>query len=166
MALSSTGAISLSQIKTEYGALSSAISLNSFYRGGSIVPNSAFTATVPTSGTISLNNFRGTQRPLWVGMIYPASYNDGLSDAYGFSVAEGVGSASKTGGDPLISLSHFFYYFADGKTYVDISGTKGTIKVYKNVPGTDLFTVTDGGSSSTPPSNWLSLGGVLVSIGV
>lgn len=162
MTIPSSGAVSFSQIQTEFGG-SNPISLNEYYRGGSRVPNGSFTYNIPTSGAIDIQDFRGAKQIYWAGMIYPASYNDGSSDAYGFSAALGVGSVSKTGGSA--TLNHFFYYVADGKTYVDTSLANGTsIVIQKNLPGTDTIVMNDGQSSATPASNWLTLGGVFVSI--
>lgn len=59
MAIPSSGAISLATIQTEYGG-ANPISLSEYYRGGTYVPNTATTTTIPTSGTISVSNFYGT----------------------------------------------------------------------------------------------------------
>lgn len=63
-----TGAVSLGDIRTEWGR-SGAISLGEMYRGGSFVRSKAgnntgtnLAASVPTSGTISVDNFRGTTK--------------------------------------------------------------------------------------------------------
>ena len=59
MAIQSSGAISLSDIQTEFGG-SNPISISEYYRGGTYVtPNNT---SVPTSGTISLSNFYGATR--------------------------------------------------------------------------------------------------------
>ena len=59
MTLPSSGALSFSQIQGEFGG-SNPISLSEYYRGGPIVPNHGHTSPIPTSGTISVNNFYGT----------------------------------------------------------------------------------------------------------
>ena len=62
MVIPSTGAISMNTIQTEFGG-SNPISLNEYYRGGNLVPNFAnvtINNSVPTSGAISMNNFRGS----------------------------------------------------------------------------------------------------------
>lgn len=56
MALQSSGAISLSDIQTEFGG-SNPISLSEYYRGGSYVTDN--NTSVPTSGTITMSNFYG-----------------------------------------------------------------------------------------------------------
>ena len=64
MALQSSGAISLSEIRTEFVGGSSAISLGDLYRGGSNIRANAsnnnstnLAAQVPTSGAIAFNQF-------------------------------------------------------------------------------------------------------------
>ena len=56
MALQSSGAISLSNIQTEFGG-SNPISMSEYYRGGSFTTNN--NTNVPTSGSISFSNFYG-----------------------------------------------------------------------------------------------------------
>lgn len=61
MALPVSGPLSLANIQAEFGG-SNPISLSEYYRGGAYVPNTANTATIPTSGPISISNFYGTQK--------------------------------------------------------------------------------------------------------
>lgn len=58
MALQSSGAISLSDLQTEFGG-SNPISLSEYYRGGAYVPDTPTNSGVPTSGAISLSDFYG-----------------------------------------------------------------------------------------------------------
>lgn len=58
MTLQSSGAISLSQIQSEFGG-SNPIGLAEYYRGGSLVPSHGNTSGIPSSGTISFNQFYG-----------------------------------------------------------------------------------------------------------
>ena len=63
MALPSSGPLTLTDIQTEFGG-SNPIGLNEYYAGGSYVP-SGTTGTygaVPSSGTIGIRNFYGTQK--------------------------------------------------------------------------------------------------------
>ena len=55
-----TGTITMNDIRTEYG-LSGALALGSLYAGGSIIAAGAgwYNGAIPSSGAISLNNFRG-----------------------------------------------------------------------------------------------------------
>lgn len=58
MSLQTSGAISLANVQSEFGA-SNPIGINEYYRNGSNVPNSSANSSIPTSGTISLSNFYG-----------------------------------------------------------------------------------------------------------
>ena len=58
MTLPSSGALSLSQIQSEFGG-SNPIGLNEYYRGGANVPSHGNTTGIPSSGTISVNQFYG-----------------------------------------------------------------------------------------------------------
>ena len=70
MALQSSGAISFGDLRTEYKfGSNTAISMSDYYRGGSTVRSLAgnntatnLSASVPTSGTISLNNFYSQEK--------------------------------------------------------------------------------------------------------
>ena len=68
MTLQASGAISFSDLRTEY-ASSGSVSLGSYYRGGGIVrgnsgdnPSTNLSANVPTSGGISMGSFYGQKR--------------------------------------------------------------------------------------------------------
>ena len=63
MAIPSTGSISMSEIQNEYGG-SNPISLSEYYRGGTYVPVHDNTLGIPSSGTISMDDFRGTSATL------------------------------------------------------------------------------------------------------
>jgi len=58
MALQSTGAISLNDVQTEFGG-SNPIGINEYYRGGSNVPDTPANSSIPTSGTIAMDDFYG-----------------------------------------------------------------------------------------------------------
>lgn len=61
MAIPASGVISLSTVQTEFGG-ANPISINEYYAGGTYVPagTSGTYGAVPSSGTISLQNFYGT----------------------------------------------------------------------------------------------------------
>ena len=59
MAIQSSGLITLADIQTEFGG-SNPIGLNEYYRNGAYV--TANNTGVPTSGTISLQNFYGAEK--------------------------------------------------------------------------------------------------------
>lgn len=56
MVLPASGTISWNDIQNEFGG-SNPISINEYYKGGSLVPNHPGHNSIPTSGTISANNF-------------------------------------------------------------------------------------------------------------
>ena len=58
MTLPSSGALSLSQIQSEFGG-SNPINLSEYYRGGSLVPAHGNTTGIPSSGQISVSQFYG-----------------------------------------------------------------------------------------------------------
>ena len=58
MTLQVSGPISLEDIQTEFGG-SNPIAITEYYRGGVNVPDTAANASIPTSGTISLEDFYG-----------------------------------------------------------------------------------------------------------
>lgn len=59
MAIPGSGPISWSTIQGEFGG-AAPTAINEYYRGGGLVPNAAPNLGVPTSGTISANQFYGT----------------------------------------------------------------------------------------------------------
>ena len=60
MTLPASGTITLDDLQTEFGG-SNPIQLSEYYRGGGLVPDSATNSGVPTSGTISLDDFYGAE---------------------------------------------------------------------------------------------------------
>jgi hypothetical protein len=66
MALPSSGPLSLDDIQTEFGG-SNPISLDEYYAGGAYVPagTSGTYGAVPSSGTISIQNFYGTSKVVY-----------------------------------------------------------------------------------------------------
>jgi hypothetical protein len=60
-----TGTVTLADIQQEFGG-TEPISLSEYYRGGAYVPDGAGTALIPTSGPISLSNFRGASKTVTI----------------------------------------------------------------------------------------------------
>jgi hypothetical protein len=81
MPLQSTGAISLANIQTEFGG-SDPISINEYYLNGIYTTGTGATG-IPTSGTISLNNFYGKSKvvtsvvPTAVATSFTGTYTTG-----------------------------------------------------------------------------------------
>tara|TARA_R100000231_G_scaffold99610_1_gene74223 strand:+ start:204 stop:830 length:627 start_codon:yes stop_codon:yes gene_type:complete len=90
MTMQSSGAISLSQIQTEFGG-SNPISMNEYYVGGANVSSNigAFNPNgIPSSGSIAFNDFYGASgcAETWSATVNPAArtapYNDGAGSEY------------------------------------------------------------------------------------
>tara|TARA_B100000427_G_scaffold313325_1_gene305580 strand:+ start:171 stop:743 length:573 start_codon:yes stop_codon:yes gene_type:complete len=71
MTLPTSGAISLENIQTEFGG-SNPIGMNEYYRDGAYVPSS--NTNVPTSGTISLEDFYGASAVITEGPQFNNPY--------------------------------------------------------------------------------------------
>jgi hypothetical protein len=114
MAVTGSAPISITDLVTEFGG-SAPHSLTEYYRGGSLVPDTAANASVPTSGAISLTQF------------------------YGASVASTTGNYTITIGAGTIGLGVTVHGFdAYGQT-----GSYGAIST--NTIGFSGFNVTIGG---------------------
>jgi hypothetical protein len=86
--------LALSQIKTEFGGGST---LAGYYRGGGRVANHTANAAIPTSGTIAISNFLGTERNFTCSMNVQQANPPPLPLVYWGYVSGTVGSASRTG---------------------------------------------------------------------
>ena len=69
MAIPSSGTITLSDIKAEFGG-PDPIVLSNYYKGGSYVLTTDFAPGVPTSGTIKLSDFYGARRTTLTTLTY------------------------------------------------------------------------------------------------
>lgn len=87
MTLPSSGTISMQMIQTEFGG-SNPIGLNEYYRGGANVPNTAQNTSIPTSGTISLNQFYGTSS----GSVVTVTPSSGAAVNWTISAPASVGA--------------------------------------------------------------------------
>ena len=89
MTLPASGAISLDNIQTEFGG-ANPIGLNEYYKGGSYV-NAGVSASIPTSGTISIGNFYGASARITVNLtIASSAFNYDVYANRGGSYAAGV----------------------------------------------------------------------------
>lgn len=80
MALPTSGNISLLDIKGEFGGDGA---LTSYYRGGSLVPNTAANAGVPTSGSISVRDFLGASKSVVQLTDRTITHSPGISGTTG-----------------------------------------------------------------------------------
>ena len=102
MAIPASGQVTLSDLQIEYGG-TDPISINEYYRGGAYVPSGAGTATIPTSGAITLDNFRGTSKTATVTYTL---LGGGGGGGYGADNKEpGRGSYAASGGSSTISAT-------------------------------------------------------------
>jgi hypothetical protein len=94
MALPTSGPLSLAQIQTEFGG-SNPIGLNEYYAGGANVPSgtSGTYGAVPSSGTISIRNFYGTQK-VAPTFTFTISSNQDRANLRSLAVAAGWNQSS------------------------------------------------------------------------
>jgi len=74
MTLQASGAISLSQIQTEFTG-SNPISLSEYYKSGAYVGNFSANANIPTSGQISASQFYSTSRTYTINATLATNYD-------------------------------------------------------------------------------------------
>jgi hypothetical protein len=106
-----SGQISLADIQSAYGG-TNPIGINEYYRGGSYVDNIGLSdPSIPTSGAVSLSNFRGTKA--WglqvatygdttTPIIYGSHYNSGGGNAGSLNNLFGAGLGGY-GGNAIVS---------------------------------------------------------------
>ena len=103
MSIPLTGPVTLAQLQTEFGG-TDPVSMNEYYRGGAFVPNSVRNAGIPTSGAISLEQFRGSSKTATVTYAII-----GGGGAGGFGVGDkgetNRGTFGSSGGNSSISGS-------------------------------------------------------------
>ena len=79
MTLASSGTLSINDIAGEYGGRSDPESLSEFYRGGSRVPAHSNTTSIPSSGTIQIDDFYGTSLTSPLDLAHTFTHGDGNS---------------------------------------------------------------------------------------
>lgn len=141
MPLPTSGALSLNDIKGEFGGPTSP-SLGDYYAGGTYVPagTSGTNGAVPSSGAISIGSFYGTSAPV-------------ISITDQSRAATGISPATATNGYRLNS---------NGKVYDNGNGTYSFIEDWVTPTGAAssyeaLVTVTSGSLSSGTSGSWLAL---------
>jgi hypothetical protein len=104
MSIPLSGPVTLSQLQIEFGG-TDPVSMDEYYRGGAFVPNSVRNASIPTSGAINLEQFRGSSKTATVtyaiiggGGGGGAGRGDDGGAGYGlFATSGGNSSISGTG---------------------------------------------------------------------
>lgn len=151
MPLRSSGAISISQIQTEFGGGSGAISINAFYRGGARVPNDVFchNNTIPASGQISWSSFLATTN----GLTYIEREATGNFNVPANAVRFQAEFTSAGGGGVAISSAIF-----GGRRNAGAAGGGGGHKTWRtgNIPSgqTQLRSVIGGGGARVIRTNY------------
>ena len=142
MPLPTSGPLSLNDIQTEFGG-TNPISLNEYYAGGANVPagTSGTNGAVPSSGTISINNFYGTSK-----IVYRLDSDVYLDTALSPTDARVVFSVNSNGtvlatGDTAGTLASYNW----------ITPTTGSTTYYVRA------TLTSGTFSSGTTGTWLAL---------
>lgn len=150
MTLVSSGAISLSDIQTEFGG-SNPASLSEYYRGGSYVSDHAGTYLIPTSGAIGMDDFYGasaTDPNLSLDWSNVTGESTALVPSQTWT-GESAITWSKTGSATVTataggSLTPQGHVVLDGEgvtfTVTSFAGASGTVSVYSAGILIDTFT--------------------------
>jgi len=135
MTLASSGSLSINDIVGEFGG-SSSHALSEYYRGGSFVPDSSLTQSIPTSGAISISDFYGTTNYTTLSILGSANWleNDTLDTFSSQSVTVPSGTKS------VIALGS-----------ISTNRTKRTLHTGVTIGGTGLTEIT---STNSPTSEY------------
>lgn len=152
MTLQSSGAISLSDVQTEFGG-SNPISMSEYYNGGSFVPSTLQEAVTPSNLTITANhNQRSAFPQFWFGPTISSSYNQGgytgtalyahqlWSDNGTTGTQDCSFNVNKTGTYSYY-CAYYGEYFNSGNFYFYVNGSL--------VASHTQFGVSNGGSTSS-----------------
>jgi len=130
MAIGSSGALSFSDIQTEYGG-SNPISLSEYYAGGSNVPSgiSGDNGAVPSSGVIAISKFRGTSNVVDIALTISSTVqNYNIYANRGGTYAAGVSNITLTINAIVGSASSGQYALDTGNQWA----AGDTIKIINN----------------------------------
>ena len=160
MTLPSSGPLSLSDIQGEFGG-SNPISLSEYYAGGGLVPpgTSGTYGAVPSSGTISIQNFYGTTAFTPVTNTYTSGSGNETVPSGASSLTLTVVGAGGSGGNSYTDFGSDVYNSGGG------GGGAGYSIITRSVVSGDWSTTiaysvgTSGGVSSTTTGS-LSAGAV------
>lgn len=136
MTLPSSGPLSLNDIQTEFGG-SNPISLSEYYAGGAYVPagTSGTYGAVPSSGTISIQNFYGTSN---IVLNFDDAYPDMTSYFQSTPVYQIYGAGGNIG-TVYATISGTFEYY---QNWVSPTSVGGNYEVYVTLTGDALYTGT------------------------
>jgi len=151
MALQASGAISIGDLATEFSD-SPPNSMSEFYSGGSLVANNAVNVNVPSSGAVSLSNYRGSAGTQTRNISINMDYNLGFT-AFGLTSAQYAADPTGTPGSFSVGASSLAYQpvFRAGTGFI----TSASITIGQN-EGTGAqseYVMLYGGTSSTTATN-------------
>lgn len=135
MTLPSSGQLSINDIVGEFGG-SAPHSLNEYYRGGTFVPNSSLTQSIPTTGTISIEDFYGTTNYSTLSILGSANWLQSATLGTSSSQSVTVPSGTKS----VIALGS-----------ISTNRTKRTVHSGVTIGGTSLTEII---STNSPPSQY------------
>lgn len=145
MTLQASGAISLSQIRTEFGG-SAPDSLSEYYRGAGLVPDISANSAIPTTGPIKLSDFYNATNADFV----PNAIN--WSDITG-SYSGNTDSQSITGINTTIELRTTYSTGSSGAIQLRYQKNGGSVtdiasggSIFVNNGDTLIFVITYGGT--------------------
>lgn len=120
MALPSSGTLSLSQIKTEFGG---GATFFNYHRGQAYVPNHTANSPIPTAGTISIQQFYSTERNFTCTVVNTGDFtsiNGYLSPSYGSASRVGIGtSGSSTNQTQFTGIFDYYLDLGSGPIYIN-----------------------------------------------
>ena len=119
MTLPGSGTLSLSSIQGEFGG-SNPISMSEYYRSGPYVPNYPANSPIPTSGTISINQFYGATNSA------PANQEFGFSA--GTYVTGGKASQTYTGAKVWTSTVSTYTFGSFFDNSINMGGSNWTVQ--------------------------------------
>jgi hypothetical protein len=168
MSIPLTGPVTLAQLQIEFGG-TDPVSLDEYYRGGAFVPNTTRNASIPTSGAINLEEFRGSSKTATVtyaiiggGGGGGAGRDDDGGAGYGlYATSGGNSSISGTGVQTITAaggsggFSFAFVFSAppsDGEsTIYGPGGAGGATQQYgQSAPSTSYGAAGGGGGGDNP----------------
>lgn len=137
MALPTSGSLSLSQVRTEFGAPTNT-GLSAFLRGGAWVPDTAANAGVPTALPISLRQLLGASAVIGHSVSAP-DINDVVIGAT--PKASGTSHATVSGGVGPFTYS---WAFIAGGTGITLTNTTSSTVTAQRSTGSSTFGVNTG----------------------
>jgi hypothetical protein len=168
MSIPLTGPVTLAQLQIEFGG-TDPVSLDEYYRGGAFVPNTTRNVSIPTSGAISLEEFRGSSKTATVtyaiiggGGGGGAGRDDDGGAGYGlYATSGGNSSISGTGVQTITAAGgsggfSFAFVFsappsAGESTIYGPGGAGGATQQYgQSAPSTSYGAAGGGGGGDNP----------------